>query len=264
MLSSPARRFAGMLLMSLLLHLILMPLGKAPWAPSINSHHETRLRIKLASGPDTRSAAADHLATETPAPAQPIVDAPDQHVSAPLPVPDLTSSTFKKNPAAVPKPDAHTAPIQSKTGDLSVSHLLEQVGQLAQAAPQVRVQSAALQYGTSARGPLWTQYVTDWVNKIERVGTLNFPADVRREGLSGGPKLSVSINADGSLRELRILKSSGNPILDQAACRLVTISAPFAPFPPALAKQTSTLEIQRKWNFTSSVNQARVIGFSSS
>jgi TonB family protein len=40
----------------------------------------------------------------------------------------------------------------------------------------------------------------------------------------------VSINRDGSLYEVLVLESSGQPVLDQAAQRIVRLAAPFAPF----------------------------------
>ncbi|TDR80350.1 TonB family protein [Paludibacterium purpuratum] len=90
----------------------------------------------------------------------------------------------------------------------------------------------------------------DWVNKMERIGALNYPQEVRSQGLSGGPTLSVVINADGSLAALRVTISSHNATLDAAAEKIVRAAAPFAPFPPALAAQAQSLEIRRKWHFT--------------
>jgi TonB family protein len=57
------------------------------------------------------------------------------------------------------------------------------------------------------------------------------------------------INADGSLASVRVIKSAGNPILDQAALEMVKMAAPFSAFPPDLAEQASSLEIRRKWFF---------------
>lgn len=107
-----------------------------------------------------------------------------------------------------------------------------------------------LVFGSTARGYMWQQYMEDWVRKMERLGAMNFPLEVRRQGLRGGPTLSVTINADGSLAGLRIARSSGNPTLDSAAENLVRMAAPFAPFPPSLAGQARSLEIRRKWSFS--------------
>jgi TonB family protein len=58
----------------------------------------------------------------------------------------------------------------------------------------------------------------------------------------------VSINRDGSLYEVLVLESSGQPLLDQAAQRIVRLAAPFAPFTGDLA-EFDRLEIIRTWRF---------------
>lgn len=84
---------------------------------------------------------------------------------------------------------------------------------------------------------------------MTRLGTLSFPQAVANQGISGGPVLNIIINADGSLASVRVIKSAGNPILDQAALEMVKMAAPFSAFPPDLAEQASSLEIRRKWFF---------------
>jgi protein TonB len=39
-------------------------------------------------------------------------------------------------------------------------------------------------------------------------------------------------------------------VLDDAAISIVRLSAPFAPFPPDIAKDTDILSITRTWSFT--------------
>ena len=72
-------------------------------------------------------------------------------------------------------------------------------------------------------------YKEDWRKKIERIGNLNYPEQARREKIYGTLRLLVSINRDGSLHEVLVLESSGQPLLDQAAQRIVRLAAPFAP-----------------------------------
>ncbi|MFZ2525843.1 MAG: energy transducer TonB, partial [Candidatus Ferrigenium altingense] len=68
----------------------------------------------------------------------------------------------------------------------------------------------------------------------------------------GSLRLSVSINADGSLERAEVDKSSGNRILDAAAMRIVKLAAPYAPLPPDILKDTDIIVITRTWAFTSS------------
>lgn len=91
-------------------------------------------------------------------------------------------------------------------------------------------------------------YKEDWRKKIERVGNLNYPDEARRKQVYGSLRMMVSINRDGSLYEVLILESSGQPLLDQAAQKIVRLAAPFAPFSGDLA-DIDRLEIIRTWKF---------------
>ncbi|WP_109513733.1 energy transducer TonB [Pseudomonas ovata] len=91
-------------------------------------------------------------------------------------------------------------------------------------------------------------YKDDWRKKVERVGNLNYPEEARRQQIYGSLRLLVSINRDGSLYEVLVLESSGQPLLDQAAQRIVRLAAPFAPFSGDLA-DIDRLEIIRTWKF---------------
>ena len=62
-------------------------------------------------------------------------------------------------------------------------------------------------------------------------------------------KSAVFLDRDGTINELRILESSGKKVLDDAALRIVRLSAPFAPFTEEMRKQTDILEIIRTWQF---------------
>lgn len=104
--------------------------------------------------------------------------------------------------------------------------------------------------GARTREYRFAQYVEDWRIKIERIGNLNYPEDARRNRIFGSLVLTVSIRADGSVESIEINRSSGQPILDAAAVRIVKLSAPFAPLPPDIRKDTDILSITRTWVFT--------------
>ncbi|MDA9679823.1 TonB family protein, partial [Gammaproteobacteria bacterium] len=92
-------------------------------------------------------------------------------------------------------------------------------------------------------------YLNSWRRKIESVGNLNYPQKARKNKLYGSLRLMVAILADGSLREVKLLDSSGHKVLDDAAIRIARLSAPYAPFPDELRKSTDVLEIIRTWQF---------------
>ncbi|WP_437879365.1 energy transducer TonB [Pseudomonas sp. LRF_L74] len=91
-------------------------------------------------------------------------------------------------------------------------------------------------------------YKDEWRKKVERIGNLNYPEEARRKRIYGSLRLLVSINRDGSLYEVTVLESSGQPALDQAAQKIVRLAAPFAPFSGDLA-EFDRLEIIRTWRF---------------
>lgn len=92
-------------------------------------------------------------------------------------------------------------------------------------------------------------YLHAWSKKIETVGNLNYPAEARRNKIYGSLRMMVAIRADGSVHEMRILKSSGYRVLDQAAMQIVRLAAPYSAFPPEIRQDTDILEIIRTWQF---------------
>ena len=97
----------------------------------------------------------------------------------------------------------------------------------------------------------YANYMREWVAKVERVGDLNYPDEARRRRLSGSLIVDVALNADGTVRNITIIRPSGHKILDDAAVRIVRLAAPFAPFPEDIRRETDILHITRTWEFTS-------------
>lgn len=95
----------------------------------------------------------------------------------------------------------------------------------------------------------FAQYIEDWRQKIERVGTLNYPNSARGK-LYGSLLLTVTIMADGQVSRIEINRSSGHKTLDDSARRIVQMAAPYAAFPPNIRRDTDVLEITRTWHFT--------------
>ena len=94
----------------------------------------------------------------------------------------------------------------------------------------------------------YSQYFESWKSKVERVGTLNYPSEASNE-IFNTLTLSVILNSDGTIKEMKILRSSGNSKIDQAAKNIVNLSAPFAAFTPSMKQEIDTLEISKTWNF---------------
>jgi len=96
------------------------------------------------------------------------------------------------------------------------------------------------------------KYMRQWIDRVERVGNLNYPDQARRKKLSGTLILDVVINADGELIKTDLRQSSGHQILDDAARRIVKLAAPYAAFPRKLRAEADVIHITRSWEFLNS------------
>jgi periplasmic protein TonB len=93
-------------------------------------------------------------------------------------------------------------------------------------------------------------YLDAWRNKVERLGTMNFPQIARgRDAATGNPVLEVSIGADGKLKGSVIRRSSGSKDLDRAAQSILRLASPFDPFPAELRKRYDELKFAYEWQF---------------
>lgn len=99
------------------------------------------------------------------------------------------------------------------------------------------------------RASIVAPYLVAWRAKVERIGTLNFPAAARHAGSTASPVIEVAIDTDGHLERAAIRRSSGDPELDQAALTILRLASPFDPFPPELAHRYRVLRFVYEWQF---------------
>lgn len=256
--------FHAAILVSLALHLLLLlALGQhglpriPPWQPA--ALQVSLLATPPASAPPplaTLLAQHDSLAGSAapaakPAPAAVATSPPATSVrTTPVPAAPKAESTavlsLEQSGYTTPSPAPEAAP-RSAQDWLSQAR---QLGSSANAAGGEAQDKAKAVFGVSATGVSWARYVEDWRLKIERIGKRNYPAEARAQNLYGSLELAVVIRADGTLQEVRLLRSSGHAVLDQAAQNIVRMAAPYAPFPPTLAAEFRSLEVVRKWSFT--------------
>lgn len=93
-------------------------------------------------------------------------------------------------------------------------------------------------------------YVDAFRSRVEEIGNKNYPAQARQKKIYGNVRLMVSILANGQIKEIVVLKSSGYAILDEAARQSVRLAEPFQPFPASIRQDTDILQIIRTWKFT--------------
>jgi protein TonB len=95
----------------------------------------------------------------------------------------------------------------------------------------------------------YASYLEAWRRKVENIGNLNYPEEAKRRKLYGNLLMHVAVRADGSVERIQVRRSSGHKLLDDAAVRIVRLSAPFAPFPPEIRAEVDVLDITRTWQF---------------
>jgi protein TonB len=94
----------------------------------------------------------------------------------------------------------------------------------------------------------WAGYLRDWVDRVERVGNLNYPDEARRRRLQGQVVISVAIRRDGSVERADIVQSSGIRLLDASALRIAKLAEPYAPLPKT-DEDPDILHVTRTWQF---------------
>jgi len=95
----------------------------------------------------------------------------------------------------------------------------------------------------------FASYMSAWVSKVERVGNLNYPSELRRKKLHGDLVLTVGIRQNGTVESVDIMRSSGVSEIDQAAVHIVRMAAPYAPLPDNITEHVDVLHITRTWRF---------------
>jgi protein TonB len=106
--------------------------------------------------------------------------------------------------------------------------------------------------GASTTEVRYARYVENWRVKVMNLAEENYPQAARDNRIYGSLLLTVSIRKNGSIEGIKIVRPSGHKVLDEAAVRIVRMGAPYAPFPPEVARDTDVLDISRTWRFTSS------------
>ena len=97
----------------------------------------------------------------------------------------------------------------------------------------------------------YASYLTAWRKKVESIGNLNYPEEAKKKKIYGNILMTVILKPDGKVSSIKIRKSSGHKVLDDAAIRIVNLASPFAPFPKNIRQETDELVITRTWQFVS-------------
>jgi periplasmic protein TonB len=158
------------------------------------------------------------------------------------------SVTAAEQPKFAPAAQAPQPPVSGQDLATSALAVARMEAQISRQLDEYNKRPRKAFVGSRAQEYRFAQYVEDWRQKVERIGNLNYPDDARGR-IYGSLVLSVSIKADGNLDTVEVQRSSGHPILDRAAERIVKMASPYARFPTNIKRDTDILVITRTWTF---------------
>ena len=177
------------------------------------------------------------------------------HAQSPAPAPPqdarvvASAAGEQALPVPTPRPEVAADPLpegrEKIQRDIEMARLAAEI--------QLRSQQYAKRpkrkfVSASTREYAWAEYLRGWVDRVERVGNLNYPDEARRRRIGGLVVISVGVRRDGSVESTRIIQSSHIPMLDEAAMRIVRLSEPFAPLPKT-QEDPDILHVTRTWQF---------------
>lgn len=91
-------------------------------------------------------------------------------------------------------------------------------------------------------------WIEAWQRKIEGVGNALYPEQAQGK-VRGTLILTAGVRKDGKVESIKIDRSSGHPLLDDSAMKIMEMSGPFEPFDPGVSKRIDILYITRQWKF---------------
>jgi protein TonB len=170
----------------------------------------------------------------------------------------LMTQTTKKTPFAAPRTsekDQRKEAPQIGFDALDARELARREAEIAKNIEDYNKRPKKTQITPSTREVGYAMYYKTLQERIEKIGTLNFPQENGRK-LYGELVIYIPIFQDGSIYERdggpRVERSSGNPALDKAALRIVKRSAPFGRFPDNMRStdKDDVWEIITRFKFT--------------
>lgn len=268
------RRLGGAMAVSLALHLFLLlavgfaPEKAAPVVPTLDvifTETQSALTPKQADflAQATNQGGGEHEKTTRPREAQVgIAPQPEAGVAprelraqapapAPPPRPRIVSST--RGPATDPRPVATPTPteVPAPVGE----ERIERDARMARLAAEIHLRSERYAkrpkrkfVSASTQEYAWATYLRGWVDRVERVGNLNYPDEARRRRLSGMVVITIAIRRNGSVERADIVQTSGIATLDQAALRIARMAEPYPPL-PRTQEDPDILHVTRTWWF---------------
>ena len=165
----------------------------------------------------------------------------------------IETNPSNNKPIPTPEKGKQDSPTKSLRGADLASASLEMArleAQIAKEQENYQKRPKRKSLGARAQEYRFAAYVESWRQKVEKIGNLNYPQAAREQKIYGQLQMTVYIKSDGNLEKIEIKRSSGFPVLDEAAKHIVEMGAPYAAFPDDIRKDVDILDITRTWTFT--------------
>jgi len=188
--------------------------------PPVAEHSQLTKTVETIDHPVTQAESITPLPPPTPT-------APSQPASAPVVPPPASRSDAEPSDPVHQTAELHTpsqptssapvepAPAAQDKADTAIKDE-SPPQQVAALAPSDQIKPAKADYG-------WlTDLMAKWSNDLDKP----YPTMLRTEGIQGKVTVSALLHDDGVLSHVRIAKSSGNSLLDQAAVEAVKNGPP--------------------------------------
>jgi protein TonB len=174
-----------------------------------------------------------------PPPRKPTPPQPTAVAAAPPPALPA-KPTPQPSPSPAPLPQVATAPMPSSTPGTPGSGVGRGgpggVGQGEAGAGHGIVGSG------NGPGDDYLERVRRWINKYK-----NYPDAARKQKEQGGPLLTIHLRRDGTVLDVHVDKSSGFPLLDDAALKAVRDASPVPPFPASYPDDEAEIDLPFKF-----------------
>src|SRR5690606_14305252 len=197
----------------------------------------------------------DRQAGRLPQPEPGVAPAPVR-AQAPAPAPPPAARVVASQRGERPVPEAEATPPAEARRPLPVGERdIERELAMARLAAEIHRDREAYAkrpnrkfVSASTREYAYAAYLRAWVDRVERVGNLNYPEEARRRRLAGELVISVAIRRDGSVENAQVIRSSGIRLLDDAALRIAQLAEPYPPL-PRTEENIDILHVTRTWQF---------------
>jgi len=155
--------------------------------------------------------------------------------------PQIPSSTDAV-PESTPRPDGTDR-------DTSEAVLARMQAEIDRRIEDYNKRPRRLTFGVNAVGVQYARYVTDWAERVERIGTSRYPPEARGKQYDS-LVITVEIDRQGKVVDVIINRKSKYEALNRAVREIVYAGQPYERFPAEMSREGDILQIVRTWTFT--------------